>query len=324
MFDELDLQIVNALELDGRVAFSRVAEVLGVSDQTVARRYRRMRQEHDVRVVGSIEPWRIGTVPWLLRLQCTPDASTSIADALARRPDTAWVRLASGGTEIICAIRARSKADTDALLLSKLHRTPRIIGISAHCLLHLYHGGDQSFLAKAGVLDPASVQALTPAWLATARETGQDGPVQTLDADDHALLTALSRDGRASVPDLATATGWSESTVRRRLTELRQSRILYFDVDVPSSALGMEVEAMMWLSVAPQAMVEAGETLAGHPEIPFVAATTGPTNIVASLVCRDVTALYDYLSNRVATISAIHRIETSPVVRTVKREGALL
>lgn len=41
-FDQLDLQVLSALEVDGRASFSRIGAVLGVSDQTVARRYRRL------------------------------------------------------------------------------------------------------------------------------------------------------------------------------------------------------------------------------------------------------------------------------------------
>jgi DNA-binding Lrp family transcriptional regulator len=320
MLDDLDRQILHALQIDGRVAFSRVAEVLGVSDQTVTRRYRRLRNEDDVRVIGNVDSWRIGVLTWHLRIQCVPDAALSIAEALARRPDTSWVRLGSGGTEISCSTRARTMAETDALLLQKLHRTPRIVGIGAHCLIHMYFGGDQSFLAKMGVLAADQIAELTPAW----KQEGQSGPVPAMDAGDRAMLAVLSRDGRAGYAELARATGWSESTVRRRLTELRRSGVVFFDVDVPAPALGMQVEAMLWLSVAPQGMVHAAETLAAPPAGPFVAATTGPHNIVASLVCRDVGALYEYLTTRVAAIPAIQRVETSPIVRTFKREGALL
>ena len=44
-FDPLDRQLVHALQLDPRAPFSRVAAVLGVSDQTVARRYSRLRTD---------------------------------------------------------------------------------------------------------------------------------------------------------------------------------------------------------------------------------------------------------------------------------------
>ncbi|MFD2122601.1 AsnC family protein [Streptomyces cirratus] len=38
--DLLDRSLIQALMIDGRASFSRLAEVLEVSDQTVVRRYR--------------------------------------------------------------------------------------------------------------------------------------------------------------------------------------------------------------------------------------------------------------------------------------------
>ncbi|MEV6896287.1 AsnC family protein [Amycolatopsis sp. NPDC051372] len=93
--DDLDRRLTHAFQLDGRVPFSRLAEVLGVSDQTVARRYHRLRSAGVVRVVGVPEVTRLGRVQWLLRVRCMPDAAGVIATALARRDDTSWVSLTS-------------------------------------------------------------------------------------------------------------------------------------------------------------------------------------------------------------------------------------
>jgi DNA-binding Lrp family transcriptional regulator len=51
----------------------------------------------------------------------------------------------------------------------------------------------------------------------------------------------------------------------------------------------------------------------------FAAATTGPSNLFASVVCPDQRALYRYLTTRVAALPAITHIETAPVIRTVKQ-----
>lgn len=70
---------------------------------------------------------------------------------------------------------------------------------------------------------------------------------------------------------------------------------------------------------APASVAEAGAALAGHPEIAFAAATTGPTNLYASVVCANQRELYQYLTTRVAALSAVSHIETAPVIKTVKR-----
>ncbi|MFI6833783.1 Lrp/AsnC family transcriptional regulator [Kribbella sp. NPDC050241] len=53
MLDDLDRAIAHALHIDGRAPFNRIAAVLGVSDQTVARRYQRLRSGGLLRVVGQ-------------------------------------------------------------------------------------------------------------------------------------------------------------------------------------------------------------------------------------------------------------------------------
>ena len=58
--DDLDRQLAQCLGVDGRASFSQLAVVLGVSDQTVARRYRRLRSAGVMRVVGlKAQLWRV-------------------------------------------------------------------------------------------------------------------------------------------------------------------------------------------------------------------------------------------------------------------------
>ena len=53
-----------------------------------------------LRVRGLVDPDRIGLTSWIVRVQCTPNAAAAVAEALGRRPETAWISLTSGGTEI--------------------------------------------------------------------------------------------------------------------------------------------------------------------------------------------------------------------------------
>jgi DNA-binding Lrp family transcriptional regulator len=55
-----------------------------------------------------------------------------------------------------------------------------------------------------------------------------------------------------------------------------------------------------------------------------VAATTGPTNLMAGVTCRDTQDLYRYLAERVAPLDGVRELETAPVIRTVKQVGTAL
>ncbi|MFD7812458.1 Lrp/AsnC family transcriptional regulator [Streptomyces sp. NPDC059785] len=314
-FDALDLKVLHALEVAGRAPFSRIAEVLDVSDQTVARRYRRLRAEAALRVVGVRDGIRLGQDQWMLQLRCAPDAAEVIARALARRPDTAWIALASGGTEVVCVTRARSRGEQEDLLLSKLPRTPSIVEIRAHQVLHRFFGGPVGWLSKSRAL--------------TGRQAAQlRGPVEPpgtaepprITAEDEPIVGVLERDGRATYPELRRATGGTEPVLKRRLSRLLSSGAFFIDLEFDVGRFGYGTRAVLWVSAAPGALEEVGNALAAHPEVAFVAAVAGGAcDLVAVVITRDNAELFRYLARGVGGLPGVVRSETSPVLRHVKQ-----
>lgn len=311
--DILDLKLLHALQLDGRLPFSRIAQVLGVSAPTIARRFRQLRTTVDLRVIGMTDESVLGQESWMVRLRCTPDVAEQLAVALARRPDTKYVGLAAGGTEVICAVMPRSRQDRDELLLESLKRTPRITSVDAHCLLHTFYGGPLGWLDKNRALEPDEEAALRPPPAEPVTTT------LSLDEADEALLKELRRDGRATFSDLQNSTGQPEAAVRRRLERLRSTGVLYFDVQHATEPLGHTVAATLWLNVAPTALDRVGRALAAHPEVRFAAAITGDRNLVASVASPGISELYTYLSEKIGALEGVHSVETALTLRQVKQ-----
>ncbi|GAU67895.1 putative AsnC family transcriptional regulator [Streptomyces sp. NBRC 110611] len=331
--DDVDRGLIHALHIDGRAPLSRIAEVLGVSPQTVARRYQRLYAEAGLRVVGLVEPHHAGQAQWLVRLTAAPHSAQDLAQALARRTDTSWVKLASGGTEIIAVVHAPAAGTgRHPLLLHDIPRTAGITAVSAHYLLHTYLGGPTAWRGRASILDEQQRRRLTPRHRAghddeqlagiadLAAEFGTSGELSDV---DERLMTALQRDGRASHTELAAATGWSAATVARRLTALQAGGALFFDLEFDDALYGATTQALLWLTVAPTHLERVATSLARHDELAFVAATTGRTNVVAHALCPDPAALHHYLTRRLGSHDAIHALETAPVLRTVKGAGLL-
>ncbi|GAA3241562.1 Lrp/AsnC family transcriptional regulator [Actinocorallia longicatena] len=320
IIDALDRQIMHGLGLDGRVSFARLAEVIGVSDQTVARRYRRLRGQRLIRVVGLCDHRRTGGSSWWVRLQCAPGSAPEIGRALARRPDTVWVQLMSGGAEILCGVRTAVPDPRSSLLLDKLPRSSRITAVSAHSMLHLFAGGslgDGAALIEG--LDEHRVKELRrPPAPPVAEEPFE------LAEPDLALLALLGRDARIPNAELAADVGWSESALRRRMDHLRAAGVLYFDLEVDVNLLGLRSQAWLWLKVHPADLDAVGTELARHQEVPFAAATTGSSNLTAIVCCRSPEALYTYLTTRIGSLSGVQSIESAPVTITLKQGGAVM
>lgn len=322
--DALDLQIIHALQVDGRASFGRLGRVLGVSDQTVARRYARLRSASGLRVVGTTDESVLGQRRWYLRVRTTPDAAMAISHAIARHPDTGWVRLVSGGTEIVCLVRAGRAAGGRALLLEKLPRTSRVLDVSAQSELHVHARNAHRMLQQVGALDADQLHALheddplapAPTWAA-----GDSSTQAQVDDIDLALLTVLHDDARAPVEQLAAATGTPPSTVRRRLARLITSGALRLDVDIDPAALGLAEHALLWMTVAPADLEATGAALATHQEVTFAAATTGSTNLYVSVMTPDTETLYRYLTHRIAALPAVRNVESTLVIDSLKAAG---
>lgn len=310
--------LAQALQVNGRASYRELADVLGVSDQTVARRLSRLRSGGKLRVLGLTDALRLGDTSWVIRVRCTPDAAASIGEALARRTDTCWVKLSSGGTEISCSVRARGPGLEESVLLEKLPRTPQVVDVSAHCLVHIFFGLDLSPINKNGPLTAEQVAALS---FPVAPEVSSDTAPVTLDDGDRYLLDLLARDGRAAAGELAAVTGLSPSTVRRRITELRTAGVLYFDVDYHPYAFGRSFRATLWLEIDPSRLAEAGEALATHPEVSFAAAVTGTVNLYASVNVASAQLFYRYLTESVAALPGLRHTATVPTHRALKGPG---
>jgi Transcriptional regulators len=334
VLDELDRGLIHALHVDARAPFTLVAEILGSSTQTVVRRYRRLHAQAGLRVVALPAPRSSGTHQWFVRLTAATRSAHDIALALARRPDTSWVRLTSGGTEIVAIIHTEPAGpDAHALLLRDIPRTAGITAVSAHYLLHTYLGGPTAWRGRIDALDSDQEARLraetgtagTSSGAGTAGGAGPavfDAPAHLLTEADRLLISALREDARLSYADLAGVTGTTAATAARRLAGLRARDALFFDVDIDPALLGVTVSALLWMQVAPAHLETVATALARHDELAVVAATTGPTNLVAHALCRDGEALHHYLTRRVAW-EAVTRIETAPVLRTYKAAATL-
>jgi DNA-binding Lrp family transcriptional regulator len=317
--DLLDRKIVHALYVDPRAPFSRLAEVLGSSEATVSRRYRRLFDERILRVVGQLDSQRFGQYDWAVRIRCAPGSAPTVATKLAQHPDSSWVQLTSGGTEIFSLIHSRDGEQRTPLLLSQLSVGRQVVDYEAYCLLHLFATG-LSAPPWPSDLSPVEIAQL----LSSARDSpSMDRPKAKVQDSDWPLVQALADDGRAPYRQLAARTHWHESTVRRRVEELIASGVLFFDLDLASDAFENRPQALLWMSAAPRNLRDIGQALASRPEFPFVAATSGSTNLLAALVCPDDRSLYEYLTDEMTAPDGLSHIETAPVMQFVKMHATM-
>ncbi|KUL25670.1 Lrp/AsnC family transcriptional regulator [Actinoplanes awajinensis] len=318
-----DVRIIRALQIDPRVGFATVGAVLGISELTVARRYRRMCRAGVLRVVGVVDPGALGQSQWMVRLRCRPGSGTAIAEALAERDDVSWVTLAAGGSEVTCAVRSRTAEQRDDLLGRRLPRASAVLDLQAAVQLRQFVAGRGHYwVALTGVLTPEQETALGATGLSpfVERPIVRDPPA-TLSAPDDTLLAALAADGRASLVDLAAATGLTTGRVSRRMQALLAAGVLYLDVEIAPLALGYRARAILALRVHPAQLTAVGRALAAMPEVAFAAAVSGRDNLHAVVHCADLDRLFVFTTERVGALPGVETMAVSLTSRQVKQVG---
>jgi DNA-binding Lrp family transcriptional regulator len=206
-------------------------------------------------------------------------------------------------------------------LLPQLPRSGRIVAVTAYSRLHMFTGGPDWL----GFMDTLPAEQVAPLRPVTANGSPAAGtPAGTEPSDlDTALFAALAVDGRAPYADLAVAAGWSETRVRRRMDQLREAGALYYDLELDLPVFGFRAMAWLWLSVPPAHPADVGADLAKFPEAAYVTATTGPANLAACVICRDEHSLYEFLTAKVGALPHVERVETAPVIRTIKQASPI-
>ncbi|MHA3704214.1 Lrp/AsnC family transcriptional regulator [Jatrophihabitans sp. YIM 134969] len=327
--DDLDRQILHCLVLDGRASYARIAEVLEVSEQTVARRYARLVHEGVARVLVARNTVAAGESDWFVRLRCRPDGLEAVTAALARRDDAAWVAITSGGSEVVCAIRPPLHgddlgADGGAVLLDRLPRSSAVLAMQAVMLVRKFDSDTSEWTAFSPGLPAGAEQALLAGrGRRTPNEVTADADLP-LRPDDGPLLDLLARDGRATHRALAAATGWSESRVARRVADLLGSGAVDVDVDVSVDALGFRTFAYLWVTAAPGRVEALGWELARLPQVAFVGAVTGTAPLLVIVLCRTPEELYGVVTGAVGGLAGVTAVDVAPVSRRVKQGGTIV
>jgi DNA-binding Lrp family transcriptional regulator len=300
--DQDDRRLIAALQCDGRVTTEQLARVLELSPRVVQRRLRSL-LANGLRVVGQIPRARVPDV-MLLRIRVLRGKVGAVAAALAARDDIPFVDISVGGDEVLAVLLG----DGNRLVFRQLPATTAVTAVETQTVMHIYSDASQWRL---DALTDAERAALQPEVHYTGRE---------LDDIDQAILAALAEDLRLPAAAIAATIGQPESTVRRRLTALRDDGQFVTQTFMEPRNLGLAIDANLYLQIPPGLLERAGHHLARHPAVHGTLATTGAFNLHVAVWLQDLAHLYRFVTQDIADLGVI-RAETVLIGRAIKRPG---
>jgi Lrp/AsnC family transcriptional regulator for asnA, asnC and gidA len=120
--DKIDIQIMDALREDGRIAFAQIADQLGVSPGMIRMRYNRMVEMGFLKVVAITNPLRMGYEAMaMIGIRTEGQKMLEVAEKIAEFEEVVYLIVTSGRFDIIAEVFCRDHADLLRFLTEKLY-----------------------------------------------------------------------------------------------------------------------------------------------------------------------------------------------------------
>ncbi|HAL49198.1 MAG: AsnC family transcriptional regulator [Chloroflexi bacterium] len=125
--DQLDVRIITHLQEDGTATNAGIARQVGVSEETVRRRLKRLMADKFIKVVAVPDAVRMGYQSQvIIGLQVDADKVDAVADELATMDEVTWVSVTTGSFDIFAWATLKS---SEALSHFLRKRVGLIVGV---------------------------------------------------------------------------------------------------------------------------------------------------------------------------------------------------
>lgn len=126
-FDDVDRALITALQQDGRLGYSELGDLVGLSAGGARRRVMRLEERGIVQIVGVTDPLRLGYRSMAMVGIVADDDVERIADALGEIEQIIYVVLSAGRFDLLAEVIA---TDQDALFATINRQIRAIPGVS--------------------------------------------------------------------------------------------------------------------------------------------------------------------------------------------------
>lgn len=146
--DKLNKSIIAMLQRDGRMAFSEIAQELGVSEGTIRNRIGSMKQAGMLQIVAIVDPVTAEyKTDAMLGLNIAPGHTPqAVAERLSALPDVVYVLWVSGRFDLLIEVVSNDRDEFLEFLDTEIHGQPDVI--SSETMMGLKNFKNQFLLKR--------------------------------------------------------------------------------------------------------------------------------------------------------------------------------
>lgn len=298
---ELDDQIIELIEQNGRITYREIAKALGISERQAGSRFRRLLADDIIRVVTVVDAYAVGfNVILAIGVKVADRPTSEVAQALGAIPNVIATAVMAGEYEIEIMVAVPSHQALAALMRDHLSQIEGIRSFHPSLFLDVlkYETGSGAVHAQ-----PLSLPIPENSPLADA---------------DKAIIEALWRNPLDTNENIAEQLGMSETTVRNRVNRLRKNGLIHITA-LRNVALGPEmVFASIGIELAAGHHDQVTEKLCALRQVHFVANVLGRYDVIAQVLVNDTAELSAFLSDVLSPIAGIRSARAEQSLQVFK------
>ncbi|TDL32122.1 Lrp/AsnC family transcriptional regulator [Arthrobacter nitrophenolicus] len=312
VFDELDLMLLNALQIQPRASWAALGRVLGVDPVTLGRRWERISDEGLAWVTGySDAKLQAGAI---VEVEAMPGKLMNLAEALLPDPEVATVDITAGSRDLVLSVIAPTSEALYRYVLERLERLDFVAKVYSHPISDVLAEASQWRLRALDTKQVETLRALKP----------EAGRVRRATEFDGAVAKELFHNGRATAKEIATSLGANPRKVRESIASQLSAGTIRLRTDVIRSASGWPVNAWYFLSLPAAQAERIARQLSRLDEIRSVVSIVGRYNIAMTVWMRTLKDISRLEAAIEAQLPGVRITDRSVVMRTTKLVGTLL
>ncbi len=137
--DSLDLAIIGVLQKDGRKRYTEIAKDLGVTEGTVRNRTARLIEEDVIRIIGLVDPYKVGfEAPAIIHVTVAPPHLEIAAEEIKSFAEVSYLLMLSGEYDLMVEVRCRDRDHLAMFIREKLQKVTGVQKSVSSMVLHTY------------------------------------------------------------------------------------------------------------------------------------------------------------------------------------------
>lgn len=287
--NKTDYDLIKALQEDGSLSYADLADKVGITAKTVAKRLERLLSAKVISIRAQPNPYKLGlSATALLGIKADPSKIEQVCQKLAENFYVNLVQTVFGRLDILAIVYFPNWEMLHEFINNELYPVDGVTQVELYFIKDVLKRYERFFGKESFINGQSKIKAV-----------------------DWKLIQEMARDARTNPNDLAKNAGIHVSTVYRRIDALLDKSIIKISaIPNPSRLARYSANAFITLDVDVAHVDPICASLYDLPEVHFIMTLNNRSGIIVCVHARDNNELYQFIKTNISHQKGLLNTET--------------